>query len=393
MSNGAAPGGAPGITSVDPGIAARFGAWLDQNPDQVALAPSDPNKVDQSTSKPDENAAASEQALADEATRNRQAQAEQEERARVQEAGGEEQTDTEDGAQADAATDETAAEEHQPEGDEDITTVAQLADLFDVAADEDPVTADSLLELTVPGREEDSEVTLREVVDFYHNGPGEEAHVAAQIEAGRAELATEHQEGMAELERSIAGMIAHATAEFNGVDWGSLREDNLERYVELTERRDRARHVIEDAINTYDGRKAKGVAEAKQRDEGWKASQTTALHRLHPEWKDPAAWQAVKAEIDDYLVSKRIPKDIRDSLFGAGQIDIVWEGLQYRKIQNTKPTIRNLRRILPRTMRRSARAADNAPIVANQKEHAAKVSAHGEHGTVDTAAKLFEEHL
>ncbi len=347
------------ISHVDPEIAERFAALIEQD---ETPTPTEPTQIAQPNEAPSE----------------------EESRPPV-----EEPTDEEPIAADADASDEAPLEEpsQDPEAEADeVSTVAQLAALFEG----EDVTEDSLLDLQVDGREGET-VSLREALEVYRHGPTEDQHFTARVEAKHTELRQEHDQRLEELNQVTAGLIAQTQAEFSHVDWDDLRANDAPEFIRQQDRQSQVHGQVKTALDAMDAEMTRQKSDDAAKHAVWQTEQVSVLHRLHPEWKNTAASTAAMTEVRNYLVESGFSSEMQAALEDALSINTVWEAAQYRKIQAAKPGLRKRLRSLPKTLRATARAAEPAPHEAQQKDRAARVSAHRKMGTVASAAKVFEE--
>ena len=236
-------------------------------------------------------------------------------------------------------------------------------------------------------------VALRDALEFYRNGPSEDQQVTTRVESARVELRQEHDKAIGELQKVTAGLIAQAQSESKNVNWAELKQSDPEEYIRQVERRDETNRNIQGALDAMDAESTKRDTADAAKHDSWVGEQVGVLHRLHPEWKDATHGASAMKDVQHYLTEVGFPREQIEALEDALSINTVWEAAQYRKIQAAKPGIRKRLRNLPRTLRATARAAETAPQVAHEKEHAAKVAAHREQGSVQSAADLFKEQM
>lgn len=346
------------ITTVNSEIADRFGAYLAQEEADAATpteeAPAPPAQ-DAASAEPEQDA--SPDAEPDVATKDA------------------------------AETEEPETSNLEPEAHADepgIETLSQLAESFEVEE------ADLAEHLQIPNREGDGTVSLSEVISSYHAKPGLADESKQHFEALSATIQSEHDERLGELQKLTASMIAVIEGEPD-VDWEMLRDNDPSEYLREQEKRQSRKNQVETSLKLMDDEMTRREAETEAIQATWRSEQVGELYKLKPEWQEAEAGRAAMIEVRNYLEGAGYPQEQIEALEDAKSILTVWKAAQWERLQSKRPEVKKRLRLLPRTLRSTARE-DLAAKSVEQEATETKVKLRNrlaETGSIDDAANVM----
>ena len=293
-----------------------------------------------------------------------------------------------------------AEPEASPEGEEEPEVAA--------ASDEDPgiqnfsdlatafeIEESELLDhLQVESRDGEGTVSVSDVLNAYHSAPENNEIEKRKYDELSQQILQERDGKLGELQKLTASLIAHMESDPK-VDWDELRDADPGRYLREKESREAKESDVRRALDEMNSEQASRDEAESKRHEEWRTEQVESLYRMRPDWKEAESARDAMTEIQDYLVKSGFTPDQIESLEDANSILTVWRAAQWEKLQAKKPETKKRLRLLPRTLRSTAR--DDAANVSAEKveqEEGERLRRNLENsGSVEDAAALMEGYL
>jgi hypothetical protein len=306
----------------------------------------------------------------------------------------EQTTDTEQEAEESTSDEESSETRDQTKGvtedssEETIDTFGELAEVFE--AEE----RDLLEHLTIDGREGEGSVSLASVVDHYRTSAASEEAVIAEQESFRADLRTEIDGRMQELQQATARIVQRIeqNAEPPG-GWDKLRQENPSEYIRLNEQRQADHAAARAAIDAMEAEAERVKGEESKQYEAFTERETEKLYRLRPDWRDKATGRAAFEDIQGYLNKHGFSEDQQNALVDAASIITVWKAAQHDKAQAAKPGLKKRLRKLPTKHVRASARDETAPAREAAQARQARLDHAKKTGNLDDLAPFFAEHV
>lgn len=268
--------------------------------------------------------------------------------------------------------------------DDDIRTLAQVAEAFDVA-EEDFLTA-----IRVSGRSEAEEVPLGQIVREWREGAGNPANApavraeVAKLQTRQAELEEEYGAKGERLQRYLDAMLVAVAGE-DDVDWDKLRaEVSSDEYLERWTRYSKRREAFQNAFQHLEGQAKEAAKRAEQVQAEESEREFEALMSARPAWREKPAFDEAMTRLQDAALALGYSADelaaVTDHrIFVA--LDLVSQQLKAEKLRNEKlPGLRQLPRLSARATARPGEGAEKQDL----RDRA--LAAHRKRGDVDSAA-------
>jgi hypothetical protein len=299
-----------------------------------------------------------------------------------------------------AEPEEAPEPEASPEGEEEpevaaaseedpgIQTFSDLATAFEIEESE------LLDHLQVESRDGEGTVSVAEILNAYHSEPEGNAIEKRKYEELSQQVLQERDGKLGELQKLTASLIAHMESDPK-VDWDDLRDADPGRYLREKESREAKESDVRRALDEMNSEQASREKDEGERHEVWRSEQVESLYRMRPDWKEAESARDAMTEIQGYLVKSGFTADQIESLEDANSILTVWRAAQWEKLQAKKPETKKRLRLLPRTLRSTAR--DDAANVSAEKveqEQGERLRQNlKDSGSVEDAAALMEGYL
>jgi len=176
---------------------------------------------------------------------------------------------------------------------------------------------------------------------------------------------------LSEIERDIA--------KFKNVDWTALDTDQIVRARQaldsLKDRRDDLKSAVDNKQRQFQSSMVQAMEQAREHGQSY-------LQKAIPEWSDEQA-----KGVRDFAKSRGFTDDELSSLYDPRTVHVMWEAMQYRKLQSSKPNVMNKANQAPPVSRPGA-------FDANQSQSKSKERIYRESlkktGSVEDAARWLE---
>jgi hypothetical protein len=300
----------------------------------------------------------------------------------------EQEEETEENSEQEEETEDASATEDGREENDEISTLAELAESFDVGE------SDLLEQIQVEGLEGEEAVSLATIIENYRNAPVAGEAAMEELEAERASLRETSDKHMSELIQMTARMARRVEKhrEPEG-GWDRLRAENANEYIRLREEQAEDVREANEAIALMDQEGSRREdAESKDYNR-FVAEQAQKTFRLRPEWKEPKAAKIAHEEINGYLKSHGFDKDEIEGMVQANQIITVWKAAQYDKTQAAKPRVRKRLGKLPRKHLKPTARAETVRRSAGDKARKVVSDKFRKSGRIEDSLTLFGEHI
>jgi hypothetical protein len=302
-------------------------------------------------------------------------------------------------AEPEEAPEPEAEPEASPEGEEEPEVAAASEDpgiqnFSDLATAFEIEESELLDHLQVESRDGEGTVSVAEVLNAYHSAPENSEIEKRKYEELSQQVLQERDGKLGELQKLTASLIAHMESDPK-VDWDELREADPGRYLREKETREAKETDVRRALDEMQAEQSSREEDEGKRHEAWRTEQVESLYRMRPDWKEAESARDAMTEIQDYLVKSGFTPDQIESLEDANSILTVWRAAQWEKLQAKKPETKKRLRLLPRTLRSTAR--DDAANVSSEKveqEEGERLRQNLKNsGSVEDAAALMEGYL
>lgn len=127
--------------------------------------------------------------------------------------------------------------------------------------------------------------------------------------------------------------------QFKDIDWSSLDTDQLVRARQaldtLKERREDKKAELQDKQQKFNAALTQHMEQAKQHGHAY-------LQKAIPNWDSTQA-----SEVASFALTKGFTQDELSGLYDPRTVEVLWEAMQYRKLQSSKPQVLNKARQAP----------------------------------------------
>ena len=176
---------------------------------------------------------------------------------------------------------------------------------------------------------------------------------------------------LSEIERDIA--------KFKNVDWTALDTDQIVRARQaldlLKDRREDLKSAVDAKQRQFQSNMVQAMEQARSHGQAY-------LQKAIPEWSDEQA-----KGVRDFAKSRGFTEDELSSLYDPRTVHVLWEAMQYRKLQSSKPNVMNKANQAPPVSRPGA--VDTNQTQSKSKERFFRESLK-KSGSVEDAAKWLE---
>lgn len=128
-------------------------------------------------------------------------------------------------------------------------------------------------------------------------------------------------------------------AQFKNIDWASMDTDQLVRARQaldvIKDKRDDLKQTIQKKRGEFDRALSGHMEQVKQRGEAY-------LQKAIPGWG-----QDVATEVAKFAISKGFTQDELSALYDPRTVHVLWDAMQYQKLQASKPQVLNKARQAP----------------------------------------------
>lgn len=159
-------------------------------------------------------------------------------------------------------------------------------------------------------------------------------HVERQVAEARRAF-----EQQAKPEFDELGQLESQISQFKNIDWASMDTDQLVRARQaldtLKDRRDDMKQAIQNKRGEFDRALSGHMEQAKQHGHAY-------LQKVIPGWGDSEASAVAK-----FALGKGFTQDELSGLYDPRTVQVLWEAMQYQKLQVSKPQVLNKARQAP----------------------------------------------
>lgn len=292
----------------------------------------------------------------------------------------EEETPSED------ETQEAAAPDAEPEEDEQINTLAELASVYEV--DEAELAA----HIQIEGPDGESH-SLQEALTAFREGPSESDAASAAVTAHIAESRQKIDEQMAQMLDTTKHLLVRINRD-EQIDWAALKQNDPTGYIERREQLDQDNADAQRAFDAFAEEEARRAKENEGQLEERRKDQARRIFMRMPKWRDEKVRAAATSDMQQYMKSNGFADEDFDTLIDANQFITVWKAAQFDKLQAKiqKPGALKRLRGVPTRKSLAATARSEAPAVdAGAKKRQGKVDALRGSGSEADFAALMQE--
>lgn len=281
--------------------------------------------------------------------------------------------------------------EPEPEPDEFISTIAGVAEAFDVEPDE-------FLEAIEIENAEGEPVALKQVVDVWRSGIQDAERIQAdadeRVSVIEKEALAKSDAELKKLAGMTQAMINHFTGKFRDINWEQLRAEAPEEWAQARHEQEQTERFIQEALASIDA-VSKERAQAHEGElEKFRAEQGKALVKAMPAWADKDVRKKALDQGADWLEKNGFSREEINGIEDHRHAITAWKASEYDRIKSegkkkiSEAEKKRLKR--PRALKGQARRDPDDPRIRKRNEAVLRLK---ETGDARAAASLIEEHL